>query len=641
METKRNNAGTSTGDAIVLDTSSDSDSDSGSDGGGDGDDTPSPNHALETAATDTATSAPTRAAKRLRRDDDTTLDSGAAKPPGDTTKTAQSRILRPSPIKLMATQQDEDVRKLHYEKTNNTDHWSYQHCWTLREMLGLDRHILEDDEYGAGDNRIDWMVISNYIVDFHFLLSELPELVSIPTVLVVYGHADDPAGIQAWKRAAAADARVDFVRRDPSDPPRSAANPLNVSIPYGCHHTKLFLVGYASGRLRVIVHSSNLRFNDVHFKCQGAFLQDFWPKREDQEFMTNDFEETLISYVSTYRYLERRTWQRGPPIRRATTAGPLLDILESSCCSSLMDQLSKYDFSTARGVMIPSAPGFHPAGGGAAPTNHRGPCCWGYWKVRQAIAEQQVGQEEVRRPGGSIVCQFSSIGSLSEKYLTSLWESWDVNSVGKKSTGGTTASVVRSKKQPWFQLVYPTYGEIASSVEGLNGGGSVPGNSKNVGKPFLQSLYHKWTSSRAAKAGRKPQNTTMGKGQNVPHIKTYYQVVDHGDDHQGQASTDDMHWFVLGSHNLSKGKTLSLLTIKFGTTMINAVSLTSSLFRLDAVVAHFHFSSCMGRASKRSTGSPFQGFSLGIECLCLPANIGCGSSCSSGYTKPGFLLFWG
>ena len=41
----------------------------------------------------------------------------------------------------------------------------------------------------------------------------------------------------------------------------------------------------------------------------------------------------------------------------------------------------------------------------------------------------------------------------------------------------------------------------------------------------------------------------MNKGRNVPHIKTYYQVNDGQQQEQGKT----MHWFVLGSHNLSKG----------------------------------------------------------------------------------------
>merc|ERR1711971_393390 len=43
-------------------------------------------------------------------------------------------------------------------------------------------------------------------------------------------------------------------------------------------------------------------------------------------------------------------------------------------------------------------------------------------------------------------------------------------------------------------------------------------------------------------------NFTMGKGRNVPHIKTYYQVRPGA----GGQDQESMEWFVLSSHNLSK-----------------------------------------------------------------------------------------
>jgi len=148
-------------------------------------------------------------------------------------------------------------------------------------------------------------------VDFEFLPQELPEFISIPSVVVVYGHADDPLAMEAWKKQATANhTQLDLLARDPSHPRRSSSNPLevHVSIPYGCHHTKLFLIGYASGRLRVVLHTTNLRHADVHWKCQGAFLQDFLVKRPSKEFTTSPFEETLISYISSYRFVERHVW---------------------------------------------------------------------------------------------------------------------------------------------------------------------------------------------------------------------------------------------------------------------------------------------------------------------------------------------
>lgn len=57
---------------------------------------------------------------------------------------------------------------------------------------------------------------------------------------------------------------VTFVRRTPRDQPGTGGNPLGLNgrkIPrmeYGCHHSKMFIIGYSSGRLRVNIHTSNL-----------------------------------------------------------------------------------------------------------------------------------------------------------------------------------------------------------------------------------------------------------------------------------------------------------------------------------------------------------------------------------------------
>jgi tyrosyl-DNA phosphodiesterase-1 len=301
---------------------------------------------------------------------------------------------------------------------------------------------------------------------------------------------------------------------------------------WGCHHTKLFLVGYKSGRLRVIVHTANMCFNDIHLKCQGAFLQDFplkisSPQPQPQQPVQRrggnggrssssspcDFEETLVSYIQTYHFHQERVWSK-----TGTTGG--------KC--TLVQQLRKYDYSNARAVLIPSTPGYHKI------VNKDN---LGYLKVRKAIANHTTpsplpdkGRKQTPRP---IVCQYSSIGALSAKYLKIIESAWDTASVHHNTPPLLAAGPHN------LQLVYPTVDEIRQSVEGLAGGGSVPGRQTNVNRKFLTPLYHKWSSSV----------DLLQKARNVPHIKTYYQL---GGGEGGDE--DSMDWFVLSSHNLSKGK---------------------------------------------------------------------------------------
>jgi hypothetical protein len=125
-------------------------------------------------------------------------------------------------------------------------------------------------------------------------------------VLLIYGHADtEPPPKTVWCYPDA----VDFVIRRPSDPANSRYNPLPHRIPFGVHHSKLFLVGFAHGVLRVIIHTANLRYNDIHIKTQGAFVQDFALKTTATTGTSptsqtasggSDFEEALVSYIATY-----------------------------------------------------------------------------------------------------------------------------------------------------------------------------------------------------------------------------------------------------------------------------------------------------------------------------------------------------
>lgn len=77
---------------------------------------------------------------------------------------------------------------------------------------------------------------------------------------------------ECWKKLVAADYNIDFIRLDPASPAQTESNPCTVQIPYGCHHSKFFIVGFRSGRLRIIIHTANMRYGDVHLKAQGVLI---------------------------------------------------------------------------------------------------------------------------------------------------------------------------------------------------------------------------------------------------------------------------------------------------------------------------------------------------------------------------------
>lgn len=371
-------------------------------------------------------------------------------------------------MKLFATVSDVAERLKH---PDDKTHWSHSQCWTLREMLGFDGNRVHSP--------IDWLVVCNYMIDFEFLLDEVPEVLSIGQLVAFFGIADSPWDV--WKSAIPTS---DFVRLNPSDPPRTFSNPTHSRIPYGVHHTKMFLIGFSDRTLRVVIHTANLRYNDIHLKAQGAFVQDFPTKQESSH--SSDFESSLVRYLESYCY-------------RTTNA----------LGETLVSRIQRYDFSSASVILIPSIPGYHQPDGRL-----------GHLALSKAVKTHASYVDRNCR----IVCQFSSIGSLTEKYLCELGQS--MSATGSRNLTPDNLNI---------RLVYPTVQEIRTSIQGYRGGGSVPGTLKNVSKAFLGRLFCRWSS--------RPVCSPLCKPDNVPHIKSYFQVCPDG---------QSLSWFVLSSHNLSK-----------------------------------------------------------------------------------------
>jgi len=388
--------------------------------------------------------------------------------------------LSEAPIKIFATKSDERERA---RNPGDEQHWSRTQCWTLREMLGFD-----GGHYKA--RSVDWIVVSNFLIDCAYLLNEVPELISVPHCVVFYNHAP-PGSFVPWQGSG-----LDVVQLNPSEGIGTRR------LPYGCHHTKMFIVGFSDGTLRLIIHTANLRYDDIHVKAQTAYIQDF-PLAQDGVNVRTEFEDDLVSYFDTYNYTNKRHW-----------AG--------MCGSkeSLSERIRRYDFSSAKAVLIPSTPGYHKI--------HGSKRMYGHLKIRKAVREHATrscpaGTDDT----SSIICQFSSIGSLSKKYLLDLQCSMDANFDIKSE----------ARKVLRLKLVFPTVEEVRTSIEGYAGGGSVPAPSKNVTKDFLQSLWHRWSPSRGGS-----NDNPLFKGNHIPHLKTFYQCD----------NDQSFLWLVLASHNLSK-----------------------------------------------------------------------------------------
>jgi tyrosyl-DNA phosphodiesterase 1 len=352
-----------------------------------------------------------------------------------------------------------------------------------------------------------------------------------------------------------------------------------LQIPYGVHHSKFFLIGYndddSSSCLRLVIHTANLVYGDLHLKTDAAYIQDFGRKKkkstlqqeqaqDDDDLLLADdddndyighcpFERDLIDYLRSYRYDVRHNWD--DPLSATSSSS-------SNKTAITMTQLvAQFDFSTARAVLLPSVPGYHHADHDVM---HR----YGHLKLRQAVrryccpttttknrqkttsatpsSSSKSTNQNKNNNNAAVVCQFSSMGSLNEKWL--------LGEFGASTTGAAMPTTTMSghgstttRPPPRLLLVYPTAEEVRSSVEGYAGGGSLPADTKNVTKAFLQPLYHRWSSSSSSNDAVRENPFALGR--NLPHIKTFYRYDD--DTESDNDTIGGMQWFVLTSHNIS------------------------------------------------------------------------------------------
>ena len=409
-----------------------------------------------------------------------------------------------------------------------------QYFKTLRQVIGLD----------VPNRRLKWLVVSNFALDFGYLLEQtLPEILHCHRVVVFYSYCHNPNAMTRWREFLRGSGNtVEFIELDPSAPANSRTNPLPISIEYGMHHTKMSLTGYeditdgfSQSMIRVAIHTSNLLRGDNEMKANGAYTQNFPLKQnrashnaykrmksdDDDTESSCSFEVDLARYLESYGYSKRQRWC--PPASSFDSSRPL-----SSNECSLPELIRQYDYSSAYAVLIPSIPGRHKVDS----YNDVG-----YLKLRRAIMDAfprhpEAGSENTKPP---VLCQMSSLGCLNSKWLDKFSEAIDYTST--HGTKPVKDYAIVSKNRPPLQnqlrIIWPTVDEIRNSVEGYHGGGSVCGKTKNVSKEFLQPLYCHWSNS-----GNDPLQTAR----HVPHIKTFLQPS-----HDGRS----VEWLCLTSHNLS------------------------------------------------------------------------------------------
>ncbi|KAJ3670391.1 hypothetical protein LUZ60_010715 [Juncus effusus] len=318
-------------------------------------------------------------------------------------------------------------------------------------------------------------VLSNYMVDLDWLLSACPNLKNIPHVLVVHGESNSSFDHLKYLLK-------NWVFHKP---------PLPIS--YGTHHSKALLLIYPSG-IRIAIHTANYIHIDWNNKTQGVWMQDFPFKNVNSSNSNNNFrspfENDLVEYLASLKWPEFT-----------------VNIPNIGNVAFNASFFRKFDYSNAKVRLVGSVPGYHTG------TNLTK---WGHMKLRKILQESIFDKEFIKSP---LIYQFSSLGSLDEKWLTEFQNSL--------SAGSTEDRCQLGIGQPL--IVFPTVEDVRCSIEGYSAGGAIPSPQKNVEKEFLKKYWAKWKADH------------VGRCRAMPHIKTYTR-------YNGQ----NIAWFLLTSANLSK-----------------------------------------------------------------------------------------
>eukprot|EP00897_Mesotaenium_endlicherianum_P008277 jgi/Mesen1/7478/ME000039S06689 len=370
---------------------------------------------------------------------------------------------------------------------------------------------------------MEWVIFSDYMVDLPWLLSACPALASVPHVALLHGERG--ASLQSLLRQKPATWRL-------HSPP--------LRIAYGTHHSKAILVGYATG-VRVAVHTANLLHIDFHNKTQGLWLQDF-PLKPTRKGSSSISSSSPRHPADFHGPPDPRARARGPGNVRAGASGAAETAVggEGESSSAFEDDLVEYlaalewpgcdvtrpsdgstfrlnarhfrcyDFSDAAVRLVASVPGYH---SGAA--LHK----WGHMKLRAILSQER--NFSARFVGSPLVFQFSSLGSIDERWLAELASSLSAGSTGCGRQPLGPASGVR--------CVWPTVEDVRNSLEGYGAGGSICGPAKNVDRPVVRSRWARWHAE------------SSGRSRAMPHIKTFLR-------HSGT----NLAWVLLTSSNLSK-----------------------------------------------------------------------------------------
>ena len=208
--------------------------------------------------------------------------------------------------------------------------------------------------------------------------------------------------------------------------------------PFGTHHTKMMVMSYKCGGVRVVVHTANLVGSDWQNRTQGLWVSPLCPRLKtggQEGESSTGFKSSLLRYLKFYE---------------VTAVHQFVSAIESA------------DMSAINVSFVSSVPG-----------SHKG-TSFNLWGQR-AVARLLQGSVAASTKSWRTIAQASSIGSLGPTP-----DSW-LESELSKSLGCCRLA-----------LVYPSLEDVLNSYDGRAGGGCLPYSKRTAEKQlWLGEMLHR------------------------------------------------------------------------------------------------------------------------------------------------------
>ncbi|CAG9574040.1 unnamed protein product [Danaus chrysippus] len=266
---------------------------------------------------------------------------------------------------------------------------------------------------------------------------------------------------------------------------------VKMSTPFGKHHTKMMLLCYEDGSLRVVVSTANLYLDDWQNRTQGLWLSPRCPPLPAESPSLSGesptgFKRSLLDYLQHYRLPQLAYY---------------------------VHRVQRCDFTNINVFLVCSVPGTH-----YSPS-------FGFPRVGALLrAHCELPPHEAR--SWPLIAQASSLGSYGKEPASWL-------------TGDFLHHFTKIKDQPQtltpppeLKLIYPSLENVKSSHDGLLGGGCLPYSATvHTKQPWLNNFLYQWRARHSA------------RDRAMPHIKSYLRV---------SPDCSRASYYLLTSGNVSK-----------------------------------------------------------------------------------------